>query len=70
MDKLGRTRPLAIDAEGVIRVGLPGATANTVPGYPDVYFIGGDPVLVLEPLPEDYQPYAPTDDNLPALGEA
>ena len=38
------------------------------PGFPDAYFCGGAPALVLEPLPSDYQPFAPTYANLPSPG--
>jgi len=69
MDGLGNVEPLEIDDTGHIRVTLAPATANTVPGYPDTYFIGGDPALVLEPLPGDYAPYAPTYANLPLAGQ-
>ena len=54
--------------EGRMQVALAPATANTVPGFPDAYFIGGAPALVLEPLPSDYQPFAPTYANLPSPG--
>jgi hypothetical protein len=68
MDKFGTVRPLEIDPDGHIRVTLSPATANTIPGAPDVYFIGGEPLLVLEPLPTDYEPLAPTYANLPVAG--
>jgi len=69
MDGQGHVRPIDIDPTGHIRVTLAPATANTVEGYPDTYFIGGDPLLVLEPLPDAYAPYAPTYTNLPLAGE-
>ena len=56
-------------ADGHIYVTLAAATANTIPGYPETYFIGGEPVLVLEPLPDGYQPYMPTFANLPLAGQ-
>jgi hypothetical protein len=69
MDRLGNVQPLAIDDTGHIRVTLAPATANTIPGSPDAYFIGGEPVLVLESLPDGYQPYAATLANLPLAGQ-
>ena len=69
MDKFGQTRPLSVAEDGYIHVTLAGATANTIPGYPNSYFIGGEPVLVLEPLSVGYEPYAPTLANLPLPGQ-
>jgi hypothetical protein len=69
MDRLGNVKPLDIDDTGHIRVTLGPATANTITGYPDTYYIGGDPLLVLEPLPDSYAPYAPTFANLPLPGQ-
>jgi hypothetical protein len=68
MDKFGEARPLTVD-DGYIYVTLARATANTVPGYPETYFIAGEPVLVLEPLPDRYRPYPPTYANLPLAGQ-
>jgi hypothetical protein len=69
MDRFGSVTALSIDSDGLIRLSLPAATANTIEGYPDAYFIGGAPVLVLEPLAEAYVPFAPTYANLPELGQ-
>ena len=69
MDKFGQTRPLSVAEDGYIHVTLAGATANTIPGYPNSYFIGGEPVLVLEPLSVGYEPFAPTLANLPLPGQ-
>ena len=69
MDRLGQRRPLEIDQAGHIRVTLAPATANTIPGFADAYFIGGEPVLVLEPLPVGYRPLPPTFGNLPPIGQ-
>jgi hypothetical protein len=65
LDKFGRTRSLDVSSDGHIVVTLVRATANTIPGAPEAYFIGGEPVLVVEPLPSGYTPYAPTFANLP-----
>jgi hypothetical protein len=70
MDKLGRLWPLAIDEDGWLRVAARGATANTLPGFPDGYFIGGEPVIVVEPLPPSYQPYAPTTEDDDVVAQA
>ena len=70
MDRLGATSPLSVAADGHINVTLAPATASTVPGYPDAYFIGGEPTIVLEPLPDSYTPFAPTYGNLPAPGQS
>jgi hypothetical protein len=69
MDRFGNVQPLEVDDDGHIHVTLAPATANTVPGFSDAYFIGGEPVLVLEPLPTSYEPFAPTFSNLPAPGQ-
>ena len=69
MDKFGQVRPLEVKADGHIYVTLPRATANTIPGYPETYFIGGEPVLVVEPLPDGYRPLVPTFANLPLAGQ-
>jgi hypothetical protein len=69
MDKFGATRPLTVAEDGHIHITLARATANTIPGYPDSYFIGGEPVLVLEPLTDGYEPIAPTVANLPLPGQ-
>ncbi len=68
MDKFGVRRPLSVD-DGYIYVTLAPATANTIPGYPETYFIGGEPLLVLEPLPDSYEPFRPTFANLPPAGQ-
>jgi hypothetical protein len=68
MDRFGAVSPLAIDDDGQIRLSLPPATANTIPGYPSAYFIGGEPTIVVEPLPDDYAPLEPTYANLPEPG--
>lgn len=60
IDKFGRRRPLEPAAEGAIPVTLPPATANTLTGFPDAFFIGGDPVMLVEPLPGAYTPFDPT----------
>ena len=65
MDKFGATRPLEVDEGGLVDLALEPATANTIPGYPDAYFVGGTPVFVVEPMPADYQPYQVTSWNLP-----
>jgi hypothetical protein len=69
MDKFGQIRPLSVAGDGHIHVTLPRATANTIPGFPDSFFIGGEPLLVLEPLVEGYEPFAPTLANLPPPGQ-
>jgi hypothetical protein len=69
MDRFGTRRPLNVDADGLIRVTLPPATANTIPGFPNAYFIGGEPLLVLEPLTDKYTPLEPTYANLPLPGQ-
>lgn len=69
MDRFGAVRPLEVDADSQIRLTLPPATANTIPGFPGAYFIGGEPLLVLEPLPDRYTPREPTWTNLPASGQ-
>ena len=56
---------LPVTPDGLIRVPAFGATANTLPGRPDTFYIGGEPVLVLEPLPARYQPFAPMIPNVP-----
>jgi hypothetical protein len=68
MDRFGTVQPLQVGEDGTIAVALAPATANTIPGYPDAYFIGGPPAVVLEPLPSDYAPLAPTYANLPTPG--
>jgi hypothetical protein len=70
MNKFGVVRPLEVDAEGQIRLTLPAATAHSIPGYPNAAFIGGDPVIVLEPLPATYQPLAATPESFPPDGWA
>ena len=61
LDKLGR--PLGAPPPGsdnrVVLVLRP-ATANTLPGFPEAFFIGGDPLLVVEPLTTDYAPLEPS----------
>jgi hypothetical protein len=65
MDKFGATRPLEVREGGLVDLVLEPATANTIPGYPDAYFVGGNPVFVVEPMPAEYQPYQVTTWNLP-----
>jgi hypothetical protein len=67
--KFGQTRVLEVSSDGHILITLPRATANTIPGYPETYFIGGDPVLLVEPLPDGYEPLAPTLANMPPAGQ-
>lgn len=55
VDKLGNTRTL-VPTNGVYTFALPGATANTVPDQPDLYYIGGSPVIVIEPKDQSYVP--------------
>jgi hypothetical protein len=69
MDKFGAVRPLEVGSDGHIQVTLARATANTIPNSPETYFIGGEPVLVLEPLTEGYRPFRPTFANLPPAGQ-
>ena len=47
VDKFGHTRPF-YPKDGRYLVDLAGATANTVPGAPNVYHIGGSPLLLVE----------------------
>jgi hypothetical protein len=70
MDRFGATQPLTIDSDGHIQITLPPATANTVQGYPDAYFIGGEPQIIVEPLPDTYVPLPPTYSNLPPPGQS
>lgn len=68
MDRFGAISALEVtdvSGEGHIQITLPAATANTIEGYPDAYFIGGEPAIVLEPLSDDYVPFEPTYANLP-----
>lgn len=65
MDKLGTVRSVEVQPDGFIHVWLPNATANTLPGFPNAYFIGGNPAIVVEALPDGYQPFDPTLANLP-----
>lgn len=60
MDKVGNTIDLTVDDAGDIPLELPAATDNTLPGNPTGYFVGGDPLLISEPLPAGYQPLTPT----------
>ena len=69
MDRFGAIQPLEVDADDHIQVTLAPATANTIPDFPNVYFIGGEPQIIVEPLPDDYAPLPPTYSNLPAPGE-
>lgn len=69
MDRFGAITPTEVDQGGHISVTLAPATANTIPGFPDVYFIGGEPLLVLEPLPSGYEPLVPTWTSLPWPGQ-
>lgn len=70
MDRFGAVTPIDLDADGHISITLAPATANTIPGYPDVFFIGGEPLLVLEPLPSGYEPLPPTYASLPWPGQS
>lgn len=66
VDKFGREIDRLLPGpSGTVTVPLGPATANTLPGYPGSYFIGGDPLLLVEELPADYQPF-PSAPNLPA----
>jgi hypothetical protein len=47
VDKFGRTRPIKPQG-GAYLVELPPATANTVPGDPNAYVVGGSPLIVIE----------------------
>ena len=69
MDRFGAVSPLSVADDGYIAVTLAPATANTVTGFPDAYFIGGEPSIVVEPLPDNYAPLAPTSWNFPAPGQ-
>lgn len=65
IDKFGRTRAsLTASPDGSAALTLPPATANTLPGFPNDYFVGGDPMLIAEPLPDSYQPL-PVSASLP-----
>jgi hypothetical protein len=68
MDRFGAVQPLDIADHGHIQVTLAPATANTVLGFPNAYFIGGAPAIVIETLPDKYTPLEPTYANLPAPG--
>jgi hypothetical protein len=70
MDRFGALQPIAVRGDGMLELTLAPATANTIPGYPDAYFIGGQPTIVVEPLPDTYVPFAPTYENMPPPGEA
>ena len=65
MGRFGGLRPLDVDADDHIRVTLAPATANTIPSFPTASFIGGEPLLVLEPLTDSCAPLEPTDARLP-----
>ena len=47
VDKYGHSRPVS-PKDGKFFVDLAGATANTVPGRPDQFHIGGSPLLLVE----------------------
>lgn len=47
VDKLGRTRAIRPQG-GAYLIELPPATANTVPGEPTTYLVGGSPMIVVE----------------------
>ncbi|GIW06628.1 MAG: hypothetical protein KatS3mg060_1433 [Dehalococcoidia bacterium] len=47
VDKLGRTRTIKPQG-GAYLIELPPATANTVPGEPATYLVGGSPMIVVE----------------------
>jgi hypothetical protein len=65
MDRFGTMVPASVGADGNIRLTLAPATANTVLGFPNAYFIGGEPQIVVDALPDSYTPYPPTYGNLP-----
>jgi hypothetical protein len=69
MDRFGSVSPIAVGDDGLVHVTLGPATANTIPGYPSAYFIGGEPAIVLEPFPGEYTPFEPTYGNLPDPGQ-
>jgi hypothetical protein len=61
LDKLGRTLgSLTLGLDNRAALALSPATANTLPGFPEAFFIGGDPLLLVEPLPDDYVPLEPS----------
>jgi len=68
MTRFGATSPLTIAPDNTIQLTLAPSTANTIEGYPNAYFIGGEPQIVVEPLPNDDAPLEPTYENLPAPG--
>jgi hypothetical protein len=68
MDRFGQRQPVHLDAEGNVPLTLAPATANTVLGFPNAYFIGGEPRIIVDPLPDGYQPVPATYANLPAPG--
>ncbi len=47
VDKLGDARQIAA-IDGKYPLNLPPATANTIPGAPNQYFVGGSPLLLIE----------------------
>ncbi|HEX2987790.1 MAG TPA: hypothetical protein VHS06_06425 [Chloroflexota bacterium] len=61
VDKYGHGRE-ALPKNGKYFVDLEGATANTVPGAPAVYHIGGSPLLLVEGKVPGVTPYAPVQD--------
>jgi len=68
MSRFGATTRIDTSTDNTISLTLAPATANTIEGYPDAYFIGGEPQIVVEPLPNDDAPLEPTYENLPAPG--
>jgi hypothetical protein len=70
MDRFGNIHPLEVAEDNHVHVTLQPASANTVPGFPDAYFIGGEAQMLLEPLPDDYTPFPPTYANLPEPGQS
>jgi hypothetical protein len=69
MDRFGTTQPMDVSEDGLFQLTLAPATANTIPGFPTAYFIGGETQLVIEPMPDGYEPLAPTYANLPMPGQ-
>ncbi len=70
MDRFGGVQPLELDNDGHMQVTLAPATANTVLDYPNAYFIGGEPRIIVEPLLDSYAPLPPTYANLPPPGQS
>lgn len=47
VERYGHERPIEA-SDGVYKLRLPGATHNTVPNRPDIYFTGGEPFILVE----------------------